>query len=125
MTTEQDRLYKAALLQAETSRKFGKQARQECSTEDAIAITGDYVRVVDELEQTKDRWVEMEEKFTYAKGEIQALYGRVGAAKRANNDLKKLNNTLTGESIAQEKIIENQCDTIVELTLQLDSRDVQ
>ena len=132
MNSEQERIYGIAEKQAETSRKFGRQARQECSAEEAIEVLADYIRLADEHEQTKDRWIEGEEKLAYCKTEIQSLYGRVGAAARANNDLKKLNNKLVGTGIAEAKIIEqltkmvdNQSDTIVELTLQLDTRDVQ
>ncbi len=139
MNSEQDKLYRIALKQAETSRRYGRQARQESSAEEAIEVMADYVRLADEHEQTKDSYFSLQALEMRLKTEIQSLHGKVGAATRAINALKKLNSQQErkikkiisdrakqqGVEIANDKIIENQNDTIVELTLQLDERDVQ
>ena len=78
MNSEQDKLYQIAMTQAETSRRYGRQARQECSEEEAIEVMADYVRLADEHEQTKDAWYDSQAQLVVTKTEIQSLHGKVG-----------------------------------------------
>ena len=106
-----DRLYQLALQQRAVSEKYGRQARQESSAEDAIAIISDYVRVVDELSQTRDFAGELSDKIAELQKKVMSVAGEKGALQRKCNE--------------QEKLIEDQLDTIVELTNQLNERDIQ
>ena len=84
-----ERLYEIAKKQAETSRAFGRQARQECSEEEAVAILNDYVRLWEAFEQEKDHWVATEAKLAEADREISRLNGSIGGMTKKINRLER------------------------------------